>query len=675
MMRYLLVCSTLAIGGLTTVTAATTAGKTLQAVDFAALPGNKAQITLTLSQPATAPLSFTIDNPARIALDFPDTNNGLTDRSQSIGIGMAESMTVVEAQGRTRVVVNLVDMVPYEAHAEGNKVILTVQSAGSEQSAAQAAVASSTGGAADRLDNIDFRRGEDGQGRIIVSLSDPSIPVDMQQEGDKIVLDFYRTTLPQELERRLDVMDFATPVKTIDTYTKGSNVHMVITPMGEYDYIAYQSDNQFTIEVKALTREEAEEKKKDEFGYSGERLSLNFQDIEVRSVLQLIADFTGINVVVSDTVGGSLTLRLKNVPWDQALDIILKTKGLAMRQTGNVMLIAPSEEIAAREKLELESQKQIEELEPLYSEFIQINYAKAETIASLLKSPDTTLLSERGMVTTDERTNTLLVQDTAAKLVEIRKLVARLDIPVRQVLIESRIVVANNDFSRDLGIKFGMSKSNYSGDNFYDIRGTEGSGTIGASGLLVDLPVASTSSIGLALGKVDGSFLLDLELSAMEAEGHGEVISNPRVLTSNQKAAYIETGTEIPYQESTSSGATSTAFKKAVLSLQVTPQITPDDRIFLDLVVNKDSVGEETSDGIPTIDTNEVGTQVLVDNGETLVLGGVYEQENRKTVNRVPFFGELPLVDWMFKSTVRTNNKAELLIFVTPKIVKEDLRI
>ena len=669
MVRYLLICSTLAICGLSTALAATTATNTLKAVDFAALPGNKAQITLTLSESAAAPLSFTIDNPARIALDFPQTNNGLSDRTQTIGIGMAESMTVVEAQGRTRVVVNLVEMVPYEAHAEGNKIILTLQSAGSQQTAAQAAASSTADGATDRLDNIDFRRGEDGQGRIIVSLSNPSIPVDMQQEGDKIVLDFYRTDLPQELERRLDVMDFATPVKTIDTYTKGSNVHMVITPMGEYDYIAYQSDNQFTIEVKALTREEAEERKKDEFGYSGERLSLNFQDIEVRSVLQLIADFTGINVVVSDTVGGSLTLRLKNVPWDQALDIILKTKGLAMRQTGNVMLIAPSEEIAAREKLELESQKQIEELEPLYSEFMQINYAKADVIAGLLKSPDTTLLSERGMVTTDERTNTLLVQDTAAKLVEIRQLVARLDIPVRQVLIESRIVVANNDFSRDLGVKFGAFKTGNSGDYNYSISGTQG------GNFLVDLPVASTSGIGLSLAKLNDSLLLDLQLSAMEAEGHGEVISNPRVLTSNQKAAYIETGTEVPYQESTSSGATSTSFKKAVLSLQVTPQITPDDRIFLDLIVNKDSVGEETSDGIPTIDTNEIGTQVLVDNGETLVLGGVYEQENRKTVNRVPFFGELPLVDWMFKSTVRTNNKAELLIFVTPKIVKEDLRI
>ena len=376
----------------------TASGNTLQSVDVAGLPGNKAQIILTLSNPAPAPLSFTIDNPARIALDFPNTSNGLAQRSQDIGIGMAESLTAVEAQGRTRVVVNLVDMVPYEAHAEGNKIILTVQNAGSQMSEAAVAAARASGDGDESINNIDFRRGEDGQGRVIVSLSDPSVPVDMQQQGGKVLVDFYRTQLPEELERRLDVLDFATPVKTIDTYTRGDNVHMVITPMGEYEYIAYQTDNQFTIEVRELTREEVEEAKKDEFGFSGERLSLNFQDIEVRSVLQLIADFTGLNVVVSDTVRGSLTLRLKNVPWDQALDIILKTKGLGMRQTGNVMLVAPSEEIAAREKLELESKKQIEELEPLYSEYIQVNYAKASDLAALLKSSDTTLMSDRGMV-------------------------------------------------------------------------------------------------------------------------------------------------------------------------------------------------------------------------------------------------------------------------------------
>jgi type IV pilus assembly protein PilQ len=660
------------------IVSAHAAGNSLQSVDFSGLPGNKAQIILTLSKPAPAPLSFTIDNPARIALDFPDTSSALEQRSRHIGVGMVESLTAVEAQGRTRVVVNLVDMVPYEAHAEGNKIILTVQNAGGSLSDTQAAVAQATGSGASQIGNIDFRRGENGEGRVIVTLSDPSIPVDMQQEGDKVVVDFYRAMLPQELERRLDVLDFATPVKTIDTYTKGDNVHMVITPMGEYEYIAYQSDNLFTIEVRELTREEIEESKKDEFGYSGERLSLNFQDIEVRSVLQLIADFTGLNVVVSDTVGGNLTLRLKNVPWDQALDIILKTKGLAMRQSGNVMLVAPSEEIAAREKLELESQKQIEELEPLYSEFIQVNYAKALDIAALLKSAETTLLSDRGMATIDDRTNTLLVQDTAAKLVEIRKLVARLDIPVRQVLIESRIVSADTLFTRDLGVRFGLHKeTRFDDDHFLVAGGTQGTDipNISADGLLVDLGAAgATSSIGVAVGKL-GSHLLQLELSAMEAEGKGEIISSPRVLTSNQKEAFIQKGTEIPYQEASSSGATSTSFKDAVLELRVTPQITPDDRIIMDLNVKRDSPGSENSEGVPAVNTEEISTQVLVDNGETLVLGGIYEQVTRNDVERVPFFGELPLVDWMFKSTSKQNDKRELLIFVTPKIIKEELNI
>jgi len=676
---YLFTASTVPAGAAEPVT-----GNTLQAVDFAELPGGKTQITLTMSKPAPAPLSFTIDNPARIALDFPNTSNGLEQRSQTIGIGMAESLTAVEAQNRTRVVVNLVDMVPYEAHADGNQVILVVQNAGSQQSEAASVASRATGDTTDTITNIDFRRGEEGQGRVIVNLSDPSIPVDMQQQGGKVIVDFYRAQLPEDLERRLDVLDFATPVKTIDTYTRGNNVHMVITPMGDYDYLAYQSNNQFTIEVKALTKEQVEASKKDELGYSGERLSLNFQDIEVRSVLQLIADFTGINIVVSDTVRGSLTLRLKNVPWDQALDIILKTKGLAMRQTGNVMLVAPSEEIAAREKLELESQKQIEDLEPLYSEFIQVNYAKASDLAALLKSSDTTLLSDRGMVTTDERTNTLLVQDTASKLVEIRQLVATLDIPVRQVLIESRIVIASNDFSRDLGVKFGWSKQTTfnNGENIVAAGGTLNSITgnniinpgFSPDGLLVDLPViGATSSVGLAVGKI-GSYMLNLELTAMEAEGQGEVISSPRVLTSNQKTAFIQSGVEIPYQEATSSGATSVSFKDAVLELRVTPQITPDDRIIMDLDVKKDSVGEVYL-GVPSIDTNEVSTQVLVDNGETLVLGGIYEQEKIKEIDRVPFFGELPLVDWMFKNTSITDDKAELLIFVTPKIVKEDLNI
>ncbi len=391
-------------------------------------------------------------------------------------------------------------------------------------------------------------------------------------------------------------------------------------------------------------------------------MSLNFQDIEVRSVLQLIADFTGINVVVSDTVNGSLTLRLKNVPWDQALDIILKTKGLAMRQSGNVMLVAPSEEIAAREKLELESMRQIEELEPLYSEFIQINYAKASDFVSLLKSEDTTLMSDRGMATTDARTNTLLIQDTAAKLTEIRTMIAKLDVPVRQVLIESRIVVADTNFSRDLGVEFSMTKEATFDDNhFID------------SELKTILPTASNTEFNFIFGKI-GSHVLDLTLSAAEAEGLTETISSPRVLTSNQKTAYIEVGEEIPYEQATSSGATSIAFKKAVLSLNVTPQITPDDRSMMDLIVNNDTVGQDTNAG-PTIDTNEIATQVLVDNGETLVLGGVYTEVNSNQVNRTPLLGELPVLGWLFKTTAKSEDKSELLIFITPKIVKEELRI
>ncbi len=673
--RYLLTATLLFVVGTMIAQAANGApGNSLTAVDFVSLPGNKAQITLTMSQPAAKPLSFTIDNPARIALDFAETSNGLTTRSSNIGIGKAESLTVVEAKGRTRVVVNLTDMVPYEAHAEGNKVILTIQNSGRELSEAEAIAQRASGGGDSAVNNIDFRRGESGEGRVIISLSDPSIPVDMRQEGGKVLVDFYRATIPQELRRRLDVLDFATPVKTIDTYMKGDNVHMVITPMGEYDYSAYQADNQFTIEVRALTKKEVEESKKDELGYSGEKLSLNFQNIEVRSVLQLIADFTGINVVVSDSVRGSLTLRLKNVPWDQALDIILKTKGLAMRQTGNVMLVAPSEEIAAREKLELESRKQIQELEPLYSEYMQVNYAKAADIAALLKSGDTTLLSDRGMATIDARTNTLLIQDTADKLTEIRKLIARLDIPVRQVLIESRIVLANDDFSRDLGVRLGFSNTNTVDNGSTDI--TYGGRNPG--GFIVDLPSTSaygiTSAFGITVDKL-GSFLVDLEINALEAEGKGEVVSSPRVLTSNQKAAYIETGTEIPYQQATSSGATSVSFKKAVLRLEATPQITPDDRIIMDLVINKDAVGEETAAGVPTIDTNEISTQVLVDNGETLVLGGIYQEEQIKTIARTPILGEIPGIGWMFRNTSFDDDKSELLIFITPKIVKEDARI
>lgn len=666
----------------------------LQEISFAGLPGNQVQITFKLTQPASNPASFTIDNPARIAFDLPATKSALAKRSQSIGIGPAKSITAVEVKGRTRVVLNLLEMVPYETRAEGDQIIVVLGGKGAASttaapaaSAVSGSTAAATSSAAASVTDVDFRRGDQGEGRIVLTLSNPAMPVDMSQQAGKVVLELRGASLPENLQRRLDVTDFATPVKIIDTESNANSVVVKISSIGEYEHLAYQSDNQFTVEIRETTKEEQELRKKEEFGYTGERLSLNFQDIEVRSVLQLLADFTGINIVVSDTVSGNLTLRMQNVPWDQALDIVLKTKGLAKRDNGNVMLIAPSEEIAAREKLELESLKQIEELAPLYSDFIQVNYAKAADLADLLKSGDSSLLSERGKATIDDRTNTLLVQDTAEKLEDVRKLVALLDIPVRQVLIESRIVIANNDFSRDLGVRFGASGNSEKGRDFIVGGGTQPGninyGTTpgfevpagsGNEGLLVDLPVANPSgSLGIALGKI-GSSLIQLELSAMQLEDRGEVVSSPRVITSNQQQATIQQGVEIPYQEASSSGATSVSFKEAVLQLEVTPQITPDDRIIMDLQVNKDSVGEIFG-GVPSIDTRNVSTRVLVENGETLVLGGIYEQEKGKQVERVPFFGALPGVGWMFKTEAKTDQKQELLIFVTPKIIKQGMSL
>ncbi len=685
---------------------AVSAAPTLNNLGFVSLPSERVQVRMDFSEALKKdPLSFTIDNPSRIALDFPGTSLALKDKSQSIGIGSARSITAVEANGRTRVVLNLTQMVPYELKVNGNTVILTLDSANSKTSAAPVAAVGKTATTTTQttikpvavrdpqISNIDFRRGSKGEGRVIISLSDPSINPDIREEGGKIKVDFKDAKLPQNLDRKLDVLDFATPIKEIDTFSYGSGARMVITPTGHYEHLAYQTDEQLVIEVKPLSKRQKEELKKEKFGYTGEKLSLNFQDIEVRAVLQLIADFTGLNMVASDTVGGTVTLRLKNVPWDQALDIILKSKGLGMRKNGNVIMVAPSEEIAAREKLELEAQQQLEELAPLHTEFMQINYAKAGDIAALLKAEENNLLSERGNITLDERTNTLLVQDTAQKLEEMRKVITRLDIPVRQVLIESRIVVADEDFAKDLGVQFGLSYNSLSpdnnigaaiggrrGGNFAGLSTAfgEGDGTDLKEHYIVNLPVAATNagSIGLALGKV-GSHLLQLELSALQQEGRGEIVSTPRVITANQREAVIEEGTEIPYLEASSSGAATVSFKKAVLSLSVTPQITPDDRIIMDLEVHKDNVSakEVNNSGVPSIDTRNVRTQVLVDNGETVVLGGVFSEEKRNKEQRIPFFADLPYLGKLFQNTSKKHTKQELLIFVTPKILKDSLTV
>lgn len=673
----------------------------LDDIQFTSLPGNRVQVDLVMSGPINDPRSFTTDEPASLALDFPQTTSNLNKKTFAIGAGVVRSVAAVQGKDRTRVVVSLVKMVPYQTHTEGNHFYITVEGGDVQETMAQAPVAAAVAGEAKTstssthgIESIDFRRGPKGEGRILVTLSDASIPVNIHEEGGKIVMDFAGATVSKELQRRLDVVDFATPVTMVDTFNVGKDGRMVVSASGTYEHLAYQAERQFTLEVKPVTKAAQEAAKKDELGYAGEKLSLNFQDIEVRAALQIIADFTGLNMVVSDSVKGGISLRLKDVPWDQAMDIILKTKGLGMRKMGNVMLVAPSSELAAREKDELESQKKITELEPTRTELMQVNYAKAADFAAFLRSKDSSLLSDRGTVTVDERTNSLLIQDTASRLADIRKMLHQLDIPVRQVLIESRIVIANDDFSRDIGARFGVTNVSRNGNS--GVISTTGSATgndtivnsaianLGSSGSAfpVTMPLLSNrlntsfpvtgnpARIGLAiLGK---NSLVDLELSALQAEGRGEVISNPRVITANQKEAVIKQGVEIPYQEASSSGATSVSFKEAVLALKVTPHITPDDRVIMDLNVTKDSVGQVYA-GVPSIDKREVDTQVLVENGETVVLGGIYEQTRSHEVDKVPLLGDLPLMGALFRQTRQVDDKVELLIFVTPKILKESL--
>ncbi len=665
----------------------------LQEVSHISLPGNQQQLELKMNSLAVEPRAFTIDNPARIALDFPGTKLGLDERTIPIGSGLVQSVTAVEAGGRTRVVINLASMVPYKTSIDGNTVLVTLQSGSKSpssdkrnQSIESLAKEQTTKITNDRaVENVSFRRGPTGEGRIMFDLSKPGIPMDVKEEGGRVIINFPDTHIDEQFLKRLDVTDFGTPVQFIDTRYTAAGTRVVIQPTSsEFEQLAYQSDNLFTLELKPMPKEDIEKARKERFGYTGDRLSLNFQDIEVRSVLQLLADFTELNIVVSDNVDGKLTLRLKNVPWDQALEIILKSKNLGKRTSGNVIMVAPAEEIAQRERIELESEQQKVDLAPLRTEFFQVNYADAEDFGALLQSESGSMLSERGKVTVDARTNTLLISETADKLEQIRSLISRLDIPVRQVLIESRIVVATDDFNKELGFRMGVSRdtTDNPGEGFAMSGDSDGvanlinNDNLGNERFNVNLPSANVAgSIGLALAKLPFGSLLELELSAMQAEGTGEVVSSPRIITANQREAYIEQGVEIPYLEASSSGSTSVSFRKAVLGLKVTPHITPDDRIIMDLTVNKDTVGEIFGDGnyqIPSIDTREVNTQVLVDNGETVVLGGIYEQETVNQTTKVPFFGDLPFIGRLFKRTFNDDNKSELLVFVTPKIIREN---
>jgi type IV pilus assembly protein PilQ len=669
--------------------------------------GSNVIVKIALKNPvAKAPIGFSITNPARIALDFAATANSTGKSSQEIGLGEVRNVNLVQAGDRSRLVFNLTRPLNYATAIEGNTVIVAidgsggpataVNSSGLPVSAAPAAVGKQA------IRDIDFRRGTNGEGRIVVDLPSNQVAVDVRQQGPNIIVDFMNTGLPEVLRRRMDVADFGTPVTTVTTTPQGDNIRMVIEPKGLWEHSAYQSDTQLVIEVRPI-KEDPRKLVQGTQGYRGEKLSLNFQNVEVRAVLQVIADFTGLNIITSDTVGGNLTLRLKDVPWDQALDIVMQAKGLDLRKNGSVLWIAPKDELLTKEKLELEQRAQIAELEPLRTEIFQLNYQKAESFKTVFGlgagSGQNSILSKRGSATIDPRTNQLFVTDIASKLEEVRRLIQKTDVATRQVLIEARIVEADDTFSKNLGAKLGFSdmRTLRGGDTGYQINNSntrvaftgnyqgvgEQTGQAKDSGdsygntQFVNLPASGLNgfnpgTIGVSIFSAAANRFLNLELSALEADGKGKIISSPRVVTADQLKALIEQGTELPYQQATSSGATSVSFRKANLKLEVTPQITPDGNVILDVDVNKDSVGQETRAGF-AIDTKHVKTQVLVENGGTVVLGGIFQQNERTTVTKIPLFGDIPVVGNLFKTTSRTDDKTELLVFITPKIVTDRL--
>lgn len=679
--------------------------------------------------PANPPASFSIQSPPRIALDFLDTSNGLGATQRAIDEAALRSLNVIQAGNRTRVVFNLNKPQSFETQVEGNTVIVTLN----DQEAikpgtdfVQRFAEPKAGDAQHALRDVDFRRGRNGEGRLVVDLSDSSTGIDIRQQGRTLVVDFIKTSLPRNLERRIDVADFGTPVLTVDTFPQGANARMVIEPKGLWEHSAYQTDNRFILEIKPIQEDPNKLIQGTRGGYKGEKLSLNFQNVEVRAVLQVIADFTGLNIITSDTVQGSLTLRLKDIPWDQALDIILQTKGLDMRKNGNVVLIAPREELALKEKQQLENAIQIGELEPLVSESFQLNYIKAQDILNLIQSNrqqqfgagagqtattggQGSIISKRGVAIIDPRSNILFVTDTASRLEEVRKIIRQIDTPIRQVLIEARIVIASDRFSQQLGIRFGQQTGftflngkyaagssgslnttpvvRLEGDRliretrtqtpFELASGIASAGYSDSPQLNVNLPVPSAAGqLALTLINLGSGNLINLELSALEADARGKVVSSPRLVTGDNQKAAIEQGTEIPYVTPGSANSPATvAFKKAVLRLDVTPQITADGRIIMVVEVRKDTVGQNVQLGggfsVPSIDTKNVVTQISVNNGDTAVIGGVYEETIRNDVTQVPWLGNIPLLGYLFKQTGSSSEKVELLIFLTPRIVKE----
>ena len=710
----------------------------IESIDFSALAGGRVSIRIQLKEAmANPPASFTLNNPARIALDFPQTGNGLNKSNIPSAQGALKSVSLAQAKDRTRMVLNLTKTVGYNTVVNGKDIIITLQ--GNEASTANATTetrfaesrASSNQGHA--ISNVDFARGKNGEGRIIVDLSDANTGINIKQKGKQIIVDFANTDVPAELQRRLNVINFNTPVLYVDTMKQGKNGRMIIEPKGEWEQSAYQADKKFIIDVRQVVEDPNKLVKGSKPGYAGEKLSLNFQNIEVRSVLQVIADFTGLNIITSDTVTGNITLRLKDVPWDQAMDIIMQNKALTMRKNGNVILVAPADEVAAKEKAQFEATNAIADLAPLRTEAFTLKYQKAEEFKKLIEgeksggsdNKNKGILSKRGSIVAEIRTNTVFIQDTDKSLENIQTFINKIDVTVKQVMIESRIVIADDKFGKELGARFGVQKQQVSGNTRFGVSGslgntvtsrdispvtlntatgrleqkitesgtgrtgssrladtqiggpnaivTPGFSTDGAQDLLSNLPVNNAfGSIAFSLFRLPAGLLLNLELSALESDKKGKVVSSPRVTTANQQKAIIEQGTKIPYLQASSSGAANVAFIDATLSLEVTPQITPDDKIIMDLLVKKDRVGQVFF-GTPSIDTQRVTTQVLVANGETAVLGGIYEQLERNDVDKVPFFGDLPVIGNVFKHRTKQEDKTELLIFITPRIMDDNL--
>ena len=688
--------------------AAVPAGNRIEKM-VAAEQGGSIVLKLTMAQPlAAAPGSFSVANPARIAFDFPDTANGLGRNSQVLNTGDLRSVNIVQVGDRTRLVLNLSRVYPYETRIEERDVFITLASGpfkeatGMVPQATQFAPAVAGQNEKHAIRDVNFRRGKDGEGRLVVDLSDPNAGIDIRQQGTSLIVDFLKTDVPEQLRRKLDVVDFGTPVSSVVTQAQGGNVRMTVTPRGLWEHNAYQSDNQFVLEVKPVKEDPnklTQGAGKARFG--GEKLSLNFQNIDVRSVLQVIADFTNFNIITSDSVQGNLTLRLKDVPWDQALDIILQARGLDLRKNGNVIWIAPRDELAAREKLDLESKAQIGDLEPLRTESFQINYHKAKNVAEFLKSKDQSVLSKRGSVVPDERSNKIFVNDVASRLEELRRLIAEIDVEVRQVLIEAQIVEATDTFTRNLGVRLGfggktgglLGKTD-GGVSVY--RNTFGSGTLSSTGyqagqistvpnfnesLAVNLPASTINgkqagAFSLALWNSAATRFIDMEVSALEADGRGKVVSRPRVMTADKVEALIEQGTEVPFQ--TQAGGTTAptvSFKKANLALKVKPQIMPDGKVMMSIEVNKDQprYDRPVANGNVPIDTKHVKTEVVVENGGTIVIGGIYTQDVSNNTVKIPFLGDLPVLGYLFRSNERTDNKTELLIFITPRIINDQL--